>query len=224
MPLPSVRARFLALAVVALAAACSARQGGDALPQSQPFVRAAGSPAPALTHAPCGIRPGYHAPLVGDPAVVTAFGQLEYESKTKVYSVAQGVDLASKPGQIVRSAQAGRLAYRSIEGFRKAAIVTGKNGAQTLYGPLEGNAPFPKGKAVAAGAIVGRAERASLHFEITGTQGLAGGRAAQENPCGLADGASGTVSLLPESATANVSLTSFTLGTVRRHRAHRPAR
>src|ERR1700729_418489 len=111
MPLRSIRLRFLALVLVATAAACGTHQGGAMLPSSGFALRGAkATPTPKPTpipHAACTIRSGFIAPLIGKLDVETAFGQLE-ETKG-IRTAASGVDLGTTRLHHVRAAQTGKV-------------------------------------------------------------------------------------------------------------------
>lgn len=215
MPSNPLRLRFLALALVAGAAACSVRQGAGALPPSQaPGLSFAPATAAPGGHAPCAVPRGYAAPLAGTLGVVTAFGELEENPKTGIRWAARGVDLAAKAGQTVHAAQTGRLRYvAQYPPYGKSAILTAKGGAQTLYANLMGKS-IPPPRTIKKGEALGKASGPVLHFEITDSTGLNGGARAQLNPCGSSDGATGTISILPASPSANVVFATLSLDSV----------
>jgi murein DD-endopeptidase MepM/ murein hydrolase activator NlpD len=163
----------------------------------------------AAPHAACTIRSGYVAPVAGPLVVVTAFGELVVNAGVR--SATQGVDLATTIGKPVRAAQSGRLVFmQNYRGYAKSAILTAKGGAQTFYAPLYGHT-FPKARTVKAGQVFAASGAATLHFEITGDAGLAGGATSQLNPCGLSDGATGTISVLPASPNVSAYFSTFSL-------------
>lgn len=208
-----IRLRFLALILVATGAACGAHQSGGMLPSSPFAMRGAkATPTPKTTpipHAPCTIRAGFIAPLIGKLVVVTAFGQLEGNDTLRW--AASGVDLGTKLLHHVRAAQTGKVRYyRSFRGFTNAAVVTAKGGVQTLYAPLKFGKTLPRTRNIRAGESLGKAGSKTLHFEIT--DGTTPNTPADEqlNPCGNADGATGTISIVPSGAdvpVANVDVT-----------------
>ena len=184
------------------------------LPQSSFEMRGAkATPTPKPTpipHAACVIRSGFIAPLVGNLVVDTAFGQLA--ETNGVRSSADGVDLATTRLHHVRAAQSGKLRYyASFRGYSNVAVITAKSGVQTLYAPLRFAKNVPKSRNIRAGEVLGKADSRTLHFEIT--DGTDPGTPADEqlNPCGNADGASGTMSIVSSGANVNVSFTTFSL-------------
>jgi hypothetical protein len=214
MPLRSIRLRFLALVLVATAAACAAHPSGGMLPSSPFAMRAAtATPTPKpspIPHAACTIRSGFIAPFVGALVVETAFGQLETVSGTR--SAASGVDLGTTRLHAVRAAQGGRVRYyAAFRGYQNVAVVTAKSGVQMLYAPLY----FPKKKVprnrnIRSGADLGKAATRTLHFEITDGTDPSDPENEQLNPCGDADGASGTISIVA-SPGVNVTFSTFSL-------------
>jgi hypothetical protein len=219
MPLRSIRLRFLALVLVATAAACGAHQGGAMLPSSGFALRGAkATPTPKPTpipHAACTIRSGFIAPLIGKLDVETAFGQLE-ETKG-IRTAASGVDLGTTRLHHVRAAQTGKVRYyRSIRGYQDAAVITAKDGVQMLYAPLSFAKSPPKNRTIRAGEALGKTGSRTLHFEITDGTDPSDPAGEQLNPCGNADGATGTMSIVPSSSDAiaadvNVAFTTFEL-------------
>ncbi len=184
---------------------------------SSPFAmrdaKATPTPKPTpIPHAACTIRSGFTAPL--DKLVVeTAFGQLE--TIGGVRSAASGVDLATTRLSHLRAAQTGKLRYyRSFRGYHNVAVITAKGGVQTLYAPLY----FPKGplktRNVRAGEVLGEAGTRTLHFEITDGTDPSNTADEQLNPCGDADGATGTMSIVSVGPEVNVTFTTFALNGV----------
>ncbi len=214
MPLRSIRLRFLALVLVATGAACGAHQGGAMLPSPGFALRAAkATPTPKPTpvpHAACAIRSGFIAPLIGKLVVDTAFGQLEEADGVRM--AASGVDLATTKLHHVRAAQTGKLRYyRSVHGYQDAAVITAKDGVQTLYAPLYFAKTPPKNRNIRAGEVLGRTGSRTLHFEITDGTDPSDPAGEQLNPCGNADGATGTMSIVTTGADVNVTFTTFEL-------------
>jgi hypothetical protein len=216
MPLRSIRLRFLALILIATGVACSAHSGAGMLPSSQFAMRggkATPTPVPTpkstpIPHAACAIRGGLVAPLIGKLEVETAFGQLEESGGTRY--AASGVDFTTTRLHHVRAAQSGKLRYyKSYEGYTNVAVVTLKSGVQSLYAPLYFK-KLPKSRTIRAGELLGRTGTRTLHFEIT--DGSDPGTPANEqlNPCGNADGATGTISIV-SSPDVNVAFTTFQL-------------
>jgi hypothetical protein len=215
MPLRSIRLRFLALVLVATGAACSVHQGAGMLPSSQLAMRgdAKATPTPTpmpIVHAACTIRSGFTAPLIGKLVVATAFGQLEFNGTDR--SAFSGVDLATTRLHHVRAAQTGKLRYYvSFRGYTSVAVVTAKGGAETLYAPLYFAKKRPHVRSIRAGEILGETGSTTLHFEITDGTDPSSPADEQLNPCGDADGASGTMSIVAASPDANVTFTTFAL-------------
>jgi hypothetical protein len=218
MPLRSNRLRFLAFALVAAGAACSAHMSGGALPSSGTFAdtdgRATATAGP-LVHAPCTIHDGFKSPLAGKLTVVSAFGELTSDKGLR--SVTPGVGLATKVGQIVHAAQAGRAVYLLVRRGVQEVTVTATDGTKVQYEVLldkNGNGKPFKPHHVKAFEPLGQSAATTLHFKITVPSAVAGAPATQLNPCGPADGATGTISLLPVDAATDAVFATFTLNGV----------
>lgn len=184
--------------------------------KATPTPKMTPTPKPTpIPHAACTIRSGFIAPLIGKLVVDTAFGQLE--TVKNVRSASSGVDLATTKLHHVRAGQNGRVRYyRSYRGYPDAAVVTAKDGVEMLYAPLSFAKIPPKNRSIRAGEVLGRTGSRTLHFEITDGTDPSDTADEQLNPCGNADGATGTMSIVPSSsdtpaADVNVTFTTFDL-------------
>jgi hypothetical protein len=224
----AARLRFLVLALTAAVAACSAHGAGSSyVPQSDRMgasLAAATSPspsptpkAPPLVHAPCAVPAGLGAPLHGALKVETAFGQLLLNTKGTRFS-APFVLLGGAGGQHVYAAQSGTVTYYpNLVGsdgtaYGRGAIITNTaNTAQTLYAPLDFKAT-PKSRKIAAGAALGIA-KGSLYFQYASCVSLECVLTASKaaNPCGIANDATGTISVIPAIVGINTMLDTFKL-------------
>jgi hypothetical protein len=171
------------------------------------------SPTPQVSHAPCAIPSGYKAPLEGKLVVSNAFGELQMSNNVRYAQ--QGVDLTTRKGDLVRATVSGRIKYFIDPVYGKSALITQPDNAQTFYGNLEnpGEGKLPKPRKIKTGEVLGRVDGKSFHYEITNTLGRAAGDAAQMNPCGDGDGATGTISIVPDTGGVgvNVAFTAFSL-------------
>ena len=209
MPLRSIRLRFLALVLVAAGAACGAHQTGGALPSSPFAIRGPadadsrrpyradlacgvcdpfGFPRAVHRHARRWIRRSVSSRTVGTGARVHAFG-----------NIGRRLDLdAAEQNRPVRAAQTGKARYYStFRGYQNVAVITAKGGVQILYAPLYfANKKVPKSRNIRAGQVLARAGSSTLHFEITDGTDPSDPTGEQLNPCGNADGATGTMSIV----------------------------
>lgn len=118
----------------------------------------AGSPAPSPAPAGAGHRTPAAGvwPLQPEPRVVAGFRP----PATRYGPGHRGVDLAGRPGQVVRAAVGGRVTYAgSLAG--RGVVVVGHGSTRTTYEPVR--ATVGLGAAVAAGDRIGRLEPHGSH-------------------------------------------------------------
>ncbi|MBV8654508.1 MAG: peptidoglycan DD-metalloendopeptidase family protein [Candidatus Eremiobacteraeota bacterium] len=143
-----------------------------------------------------------HSPVHGALVVATAFGQLMQSAGGTRYAY-PAISLAYKAGKPVYSALEGRARYVEREpGFGPAILVTAKSGAQVLYAsfarPIRELAHTSI--RVKAGQQIAVSGRSHLRF-VYAPGGSVTSTGAQANPCGsgASNGASATISVMPES-------------------------
>ncbi|AKU16407.1 murein hydrolase activator EnvC family protein [Luteipulveratus mongoliensis] len=132
-------AALLAAATAVLSVGSSSIAGSSAAP---------GRPAPAH---------GYVWPLDPQPEVVRAF-----EPPPLPWSPGhRGVDLRGHPGQVVRSAGAGRVVYSGVIAGRGVVSVEHSGGWRTTYEPLDSRVNV--GTTLAAGSTIGHLATSGSH-------------------------------------------------------------
>jgi len=97
--------------------------------------------------------------------IVDAYGE-RLNPTTKTVTLNPGVNIASKKGADVRAAAAGRVSLVSfLPGFGTFVIVEHRDGYRTVYARLS-RASVATGASVRAGASIGAAAGATVHFEV----------------------------------------------------------
>lgn len=116
------------------------------------FSVAGTSGARVPSPASLGPLPAWRWPLDGTPQVTRRFDPPD----TPYGSGHRGVDLAGRPGAVVRAAGAGRVGYAGVLAGRGVVTVLHAGGLKTTYEPVR--ASVHAGAVVAIGAVLGRLE------------------------------------------------------------------
>jgi murein DD-endopeptidase MepM/ murein hydrolase activator NlpD len=117
----------------------------------------AGPPAPS----PVTTAGVWRWPLDGTPRVTRRFDPPD----TPYGSGHRGVDLAGRPGEVVRAAGSGRIGYAGVLAGRGVVTVLHPDGLKTTYEPVR--ASVHAGASVPIGAMLGRLEPGHAGCPVT---------------------------------------------------------
>lgn len=121
------------LLVIAVPAFAPNKPAGQALPDApSPDTRPLGAPGVRLVAAPTPMA-GFRWPLPGAPQPVRRF-----DPPPQPWAAGhRGVDLAAKPGVVVRASAAGVIRYAGVIAGRPVLSVLHDNGLRTTYEPVQ---------------------------------------------------------------------------------------
>jgi hypothetical protein len=189
---------FCCMLGLAVLAACGGGSSVPLVPSSGYAAAMDAETAGAQAHAPCTIGNGLKSPVSGTPKIAIAFGQLMLDSQNSRFAN-PGIAWVVKPGKDIHAATSGKATY---DAKQSTIVVKSSTGVETLYAGF--GRPVRKllhsSLKVKAGQTI--AVSGSLYFRFqyapSGNVLQAG---TQANPCGsgASNGASGTISVMPQS-------------------------